>query len=85
MNLNKRPPKRSFWSVKNTILTIILRRSAAFCFSGDMCGRKTPYKRKSLFGDFQGHVGGIGGSGAQSENLFSANGIPAKRVRSFVL
>ena len=30
---------------------------------------------------FQGHVGGIGGSGVQSEYfIFSANGIPAKRV-----
>ena len=39
-----------------------------FCFSADMCGRKTPCKRKPLTSGFQGRVGGIGGSRVQSEN-----------------
>ena len=36
-------------------------------------------ENRSLSG-FQGHVGGIGGSGVQSENSFSANGIPANII-----
>ena len=39
-------------------------------FSADMCGGKTPYKRKiALKAVFQGYRGGIGGDRAQSENL----------------
>ena len=71
-------------SAEKTIFTIFCGDKPHFCFSGDKCGRKTPYKRKPLLSGFQGHVGGIGGSGVLSENLFSAKVIPTKKVSTFI-
>ena len=56
-------------SVKKPMFYTPRSVSYASCFSFCLCGGKTPCKRKSpLKGDFQEGVGGIGGSGVQSEN-----------------
>ena len=52
-----------------------------FVFLATGAAEKLLIGENRLFSGFQGYVGGIGGSGVQSEILrFSANGIPAKRV-----
>ena len=54
------------YKLKNMFLR---RYRRIFRFSGDMCGGKTPCKRKAVYSAvFQGHWGGIGGDRVQSEN-----------------
>ena len=55
------------YKLKNMFLR---RYRRIFRFSGDMCGGKTPCKRKTVYSAvFQGHWGGIGGDRAQSKIL----------------
>ena len=58
------------------------RINLLFCFSGDRCGRKTPYKRKPPNkAVFKGTWVVLAGVECSPKIIrFSANGIPAKRV-----
>ena len=65
---------------RKPIFTIFAASSRIFVFLATGAAEKLLISENRIKGGFQGDVGGIGGSGVQSENSFSANGIPAKRV-----
>ena len=68
-------------TVEKPYLLFFAATSRIFVFLATSAAEKLLISENRPKGGFQGHVGGIGGSGVQSENyIFSANGIPAKRV-----
>ena len=69
MQATKNSLKREFQSVEKPIFTILCGDKTHFVFLATCAAEKLLISENRLFSGFQGHVGGIGGSGVQYENF----------------